>query len=310
MCTTRPWRKLGLIFRPDPSKYWMLSHAAAPTPLDLGGGRYRVYFASRDVRQRSHVGFFEVDLAKPMEVEAVSDEPIVTPGPTGTFDGDGVYAASVVRTGNQVNLYTLGWNKGDPAPLFYAAAGLAVSSDGGLTFEKHGQSPIMARSDHDPALVTAPVVLRSGSNWLMWYVSGQGWFEDEAGTLRSRYHIKLAGSDDGVVWRRDGTVCITGESDAESNIGRCWVVDRGEWFEAWYSVSGRSGYRIGFAQSEDGKNWTRLDYLAGIGRSDEGWDSQSISYPAVVRHNGTDYMFYNGNGFGRDGVGLAVREAA
>ncbi|NQV80448.1 MAG: hypothetical protein HQ495_07830 [Alphaproteobacteria bacterium] len=308
MSGVKQWRKLGLVFRPDQSKYWMRSHAAAPTPLHLGNDHYRVFFAGRDARQRSHVGFFEMDLSRPDRVDHVSAEPVLAPGPVGTFDGDGIYATSVTEIAGRVFLYTLGWNRGDPAPLFYAAAGLAISEDGGRTFEKLGRAPIMARSEHDPTLVTAPVVLRRGRDWYMWYVSGQDWFEDDQGALRSRYHIKLARSDDGIDWRRDGTVCIAGTSDAESNIGRCWVVDRGDEFEAWYSVSGGAGYRIGFARSHDGANWVRHDDKAGIACSAQGWDSESISYPAVVRYAGAEYMFYNGNGFGRDGIGIAVRD--
>ena len=33
-----------------------------------------------------------------------------------------------------------------------------------------------------------------------------------------------------------------------------------------------------------------------------------IEYAAVVRHDGRDFMFYNGNNYGYDGIGLAVAE--
>jgi hypothetical protein len=34
-----------------------------------------------------------------------------------------------------------------------------------------------------------------------------------------------------------------------------------------------------------------------------------IEYPFVFDHGGARYMLYNGNGYGRSGVGLAVLEA-
>ena len=167
----------------------------------------------------------------------------------------------------------------------------------------------MARSEHDPCLVTSPWVLRDGAEWRMWYVSGYAWTEDE-GRLDSHYHIKYAESVDGIVWRRDGRVCLDHVHPGEKNIARACVLppDAGGRWQAWYSFSAGAGYRIGFATSADGLAWDRSDEAAGIGVSPQGWDSEAVAYPAVVRHRGRRFMFYNGNGFGRDGVGLAVED--
>jgi hypothetical protein len=75
----------------------------------------------------------------------------------------------------------------------------------------------------------------------------------------------------------------------------------------WYSCRGKS-YRIGYAESEDGRQWQRLDALAGIDVSPSGWDSEMIEYPFVFDHNGQRYMLYNGNGYGKTGFGLAELE--
>ena len=52
----------------------------------------------------------------------------------------------------------------------------------------------------------------------------------------------------------------------------------------------------------------RNDSLAGIDVSDEGWDSEMISYPHVFELDGNVYMFYLGNQVGRMGFGLAILE--
>lgn len=301
------WEKRGLIFRPDTRLPWQRSHAALPTALHLSNGLYRVYFASRDADQRSHVGFFEIDLDDPTQIQRMSDKPVLAPGPLGHFDDHGIYAASVVRHGELVYLYTIGWNPGVRPPLFYASIGMAVSEDGGVTFKKYGRSPIMARSEHDPCLVTSPVVLKDAGLWRMWYVSGYRW-EEIDGRPASHYHIKYADSADGIHWRRDGVVCIDHANDEERNIARCCVLKQGDGYLAWYSFSDGSGYRIGFAKSPDGIAWGRQDADAGIGLSESGWDSEAIAYPCVVRHGERLYMLYNGNGFGKDGIGLAVAD--
>jgi hypothetical protein len=298
------WQQQGLIFRPDPSQPWMRSHAAVPTPLDLGGGVYRVYFSGRDDRSRSHVGFFDIDLNTP-DYATTAPRLVLEPGPLGCFDADGIYAESAVRVGNDVRLYTIGVTTGRIRPLFSALIGLATSGDGGTSFVKAGLGPIMARSEYDPCLVTAPYVMREGDRWRMWYVSGTAWTEEPHG-LQSHYHVKYAESDDGISWRRDGRVCIDWIGPGETNIARLWVVRDGGLYLGWYSVSGSGGYRIGYAESADGLAWTRRDELAGIAPSSDGWDSTAQAYPAVVRHGDRWFMFYNGNAFGRDGIGLAV----
>lgn len=307
---TRPfvWRKHGLVFRPDPSRAWMKSHAAVPTPIQMAGSVYRVYFSSRDERNRSHVGFFDIDLQTPDRIIAASPEPLLSPGSLGCFDGDGVYAESAVRRGDEVRLYTVGVIAGQPKPLFYASIGLAISDDGGRAFRKHSRAPIMSLSDHDPCLVTAPFVLVDGGRWRMWYVSCVGWTEEPHG-LQSHYHVKYAESDDGIAWRRDGRVCIDFDGPHETNIARLWVVREGDRYVGWYSASGSDGYRVGYAESADGLTWTRLDHLAGLERAASGWDSEAQAYPAVVRHGDRWFMFYNGNSFGRDGIGLAEAPA-
>lgn len=302
------WQKRGLIFRPDTSQVWMRSHASVPTPFQLDGSLCRVYFSSRDASSRSHVGFFDIDLNAPDRVIRTAPQPLLTPGPLGCFDGDGIYAECAVRHGTEVRLYTVGVTAGHIRPLFYASIGLAISGDAGDSFTKHGCAPILMRSEHDPCLVTAPFVMNDGGRWRMWYVSGIAWTQEARG-LQSHYHVKYAESDDGISWRRDGRVCIDYAGPHETNIARLWVVREGDRYLGWYSASGPGGYRIGYAESPDGLVWTRLDHLAGIAPSPSGWDSRAQAYPAVVRYGDRWFLFYNGNSFGRDGIGLAIAPA-
>ena len=81
----------------------------------------------------------------------------------------------------------------------------------------------------------------------MWYLSGQGW-EGE----RSAYDVKYAESEDGVHWRRDGRVALSGER----NIARACVLPG---YEAWFSADAGDGYRIRSARSGDGLTWERTD---------------------------------------------------
>jgi hypothetical protein len=301
------WRKLGLVFQPRGERPWLVSHAANPVVLGRDDGSVRVFFASRDARNRSHVASVDLELEPAgARVTRVASEPVLSPGELGFFDDHGVYPSSIVERDGSLLLYYTGWNPSSTAPVFYTSIGLAVSNDGGDTFHRYSRAPIMARSEVDPWMTSQPFVLHEYS-WRMWYISGLGW-DVERGELWSRYHIKYAESRDGIVWQPTGRVAID-LIENNRNIARPCILHDESRYRAWYSYTRGIDYRIGYAESSDGLEWTRLDGDAGIDTSDSGWDSKALAYPYVFRHNGRLYMLYNGNGHGREGFGLAVHTA-
>jgi hypothetical protein len=140
----------------------------------------------------------------------------------------------------------------------------------------------------------------------MWYLSVVAW-PDPA--QPPHYDLRHAVSDDGVTWRPDAGPCIAFEHPRECAIARPSVVRDADRWRMWFCYRGLDfPYRIGYAESSDGKTWTRRDAAAGPDPSESGWDSEMIAYPFVFDHGGSRYMLYAGNGYGRDGMGLAVLE--
>jgi len=300
------WVKQGLIFEPPRRSSWLVSHSAVPCALSLGGNRYRIYFTGRDGSNRSHIGYFEVDLRNPGEALAITEQPVLAPGSLGSFDEHGAMTSWVLRQQSQVYMYYTGWARGSSVP-FVNSIGLAVSDDDGLSFHKISEGPILGRSMVDPYLVANPCVLKEGDHWRMWYLSAAKWVL-ESGEPKHYYHIRCAQSADGINWKGEGRICIDFQSADEYAISRpCVIKEQSDSYRMWYSYRGER-YRIGYAESSDGFDWERLDNLAGIEASDSGWDSEMIEYGFVFRHQGHYYMLYNGNDYGRSGIGLAIRK--
>jgi hypothetical protein len=299
------WHKVDRLFQASGQQSWMQSHTAVPTPLVLGDAEVRIYFGTRDASQRPHVGWLDVELGRTPRAVRVSSAPALSPGPPGHFDDNGVYPGPVVRRGGRLWMYYLGRSNGAP-PLYYMSIGLAVSDDDGMTFERARQAPLLARSESDPWMVTTPFILSEDARWRMWYVSGLGW-DLTATPPRSYYHIKYADSDDAIEWRRDGTVCIDLAGD-ETNIASPTVLASGGTYDMWYSRFA-GAYTIGYASSADGITWQRRDSEAGIELGPDDWDSQGMAYPSAFVCAGRRHLVYSGNGFGRDGLGLAVASA-
>ena len=302
------WNKKGLIFSPDNTHSWMHSHCQLPTVDYIGGDLFRVYFASRSKQNISNIGYVELDITNPDKSIYVSEDPVLTEGQIGCFDQFGVYPSCVVNYDNKKYLYYIGWVRGCTPPLFYASIGLAISEDAGKTYKKYSNAPIMSVSEYDPCLVTSPHVFLDNGVWRMNYVSGIKW-ENIDGELKSFYHIKYAESIDGINWKREGKVSIDFKNSEERNVARPCVLKEDGIYKMWFSyVEGQLRYRMGYAESLDGLTWNRKDENIELNIPFKGFDSEMTCYPAIITHKGKKYMFYNGNNFGKEGIGLAIEE--
>jgi hypothetical protein len=295
------WITRGRIFEPAGQAAWIGTHAALPVLQELDG-RDRVFLTSRDAAGRSHIGYIEIARDQPSTILRVSPHAVLSPGELGTFDDAGVTTSCMVERDGRLGLFYTGWSLGKSVP-FYLNVGMAWSDDGGHTFVRASAAPLLDRSAVDPYLTASPWILIENGVWRMWYVSGTGWTAAADGP-QHHYHIKYAESRDGLRWDRCGVVCIDYQSPDEYAFGRPCVVRDGGTYRMWYSYRGPS-YRIGYAESADGVAWTRMDSTNVVGISDSGWDSEMTTYPFVFRRSGRLYMLYNGNGYGRTGLGLA-----
>jgi hypothetical protein len=271
----------------------------------LAGSRVRLYFSARDERSRAQIGRAIVDLddtSTPPEFEL---EPVVRMGPRGSFDDSGVTAGCLVADRTHTYLYYSGWSLDVEVPFLFFI-GCAVSGDNGATFEKVSPSPVLGRNRVDPYLTASPSILVEGGIWRMWYVSGSAWGAEP--DREPRYLIRYAESADGIEWRPSGRACIDYSYPGEHAIARPHVIKDGSVYRMWFSHRGAS-YRLGYAESADGLDWRRNDHLAGIDVSPEGWDSEMVTYPWVGDAGGKRRMLYNGNGYGRSGIGQAVQES-
>jgi hypothetical protein len=305
------WIKKGVIFAPDRNFEWMVSHASIPVVDEVRSGVLRVYFGTRDQKGHSQTSYIEVDAARPENVYYIHDKPLLSLGRPGTFDDSGIMPSWIVNHQNKKYLYYIGWNVKVSVP-YHLSIGLAVSEDEGESFAKVSEGPLLDRFIDEPFFNTAPCVHWDEDKWRMWYVSCTGW---QTGTERAepRYHVRYAESPDGIDWRRTNHACIdySGETDA---IGRpCVYKQQGHYRmlysyrDIWdYRTNPAQSYRLGYAESPDGLCWTRRDAEVGIERSASGWDSEMIEYCYLYHYRDRNYLFYNGNGFGKTGIGYAV----
>jgi len=302
MGRARRWTKLGRLYDPRPLHPKLATHAANPLALPLEGDVYRVFFSGRDERNRSSVGFVDVDIVR-REIVYVHDRPAFEHGPVGSFYADGVSIGNCYEVGSQRYMLFMGWQCPPDAHWRGDIGRLVVGRDFSLSLD--GIGPFMASDAQDPVSLSYPWVVRErGGGYRMWYGSTRTW---DAGNGEMLHVIHEATSVDGDRWSRTALAVpyILGRAQAFS---RPSVLARGDGgYDMWFSYRGGGDtYRIGYASSDEAGPWRlRLDE-AGIDVSPSGWDSEMIEYPFVFDHGGERFMLYNGNGFGRSGFGLAV----
>ena len=300
------WIKQGRIYTPDGSLPWAKKYGFPPTPVSLGDGVLRLYMAFCDENTVGRIGYVDVREDSPKEIVRVSQQPVLDIGQPGAFDENGILPTAVLRVGDELYMYYVGYQLGMKV-RYFQFEGLAISRDNGESFTRWSRVPVIDRSDAEMVNRTSCFVMQENGKFRMWYVGGSTWVHAHAGKHLPLYNMRYLESPDGKVWGPEGKVVIDFASDDEHAFGRPWVVKGENGYKMFYSVRTRSkGYRLGYAEGPDGIEWHRKDDQVGIDVSDSGWDSEMIAYSSIHQTGDKTYMFYNGNNCGETGFGYAL----
>jgi predicted GH43/DUF377 family glycosyl hydrolase len=247
----------------------------------------------------------------PLDFTAYASNPVMTHGDPGSFDGDLF-----------INPYAL-WHDG----VFYlyytgnAGIGLATSADG-YNFTKSIENPVFTTSPggFDSYQVTGPVLLETGSAWVMYYNSREqpGWGPGQfIGRATSN---SLTGS----TWERSADPVMEVGTAGEWDAGficphNVFPLDTGG-FIMFYSASDDINYglyEVGMATSPDGITWTKYndpstaqppyadsDPVLKVG--DPGaWDDETAAFCCVLKKTGHYEMYYSGMSTSSAAIGYA-----
>jgi len=280
---------------------------------------YHLYYSGGDDHGRQRIG---------LATAAVDDlanwkrhDPLLETGKAGSFDARWCVLPHVVRiAGDRWHLYYTG-NAGHGQGLSaFPGIGLAVSRDG-QAWSRSLRNPVLVpsgeRGEPDAIGIAGGSLLQvkreDGKAVWRFYYTGCPTVGKPL-ELNQQKTICLAVSEDGVNWQKRGAVMFRDPQRDYENIGVAGPVVLAEpegGFRMWYSAIGtRWGYySICNAESDDGIHWRRGaqagDNLQLVPEGD-GWESQMVEYPAVIREGDRLRLFYCGNGYGRTGIGTAI----
>ncbi len=307
------WTKKGRIYKPNSELYWQNRFAMLPTPIGIRPELIRIYAGFCDSKMRGRIGWVDVKANQPSTIVATSEKPILDIGRPGCFDDNGVVPVSIIRKGDEIILYYVGFQLGTRAP-YYMFCGAAISRDGGNSFTRVSEAPILDRTNEELFARCGCFVRWSDeiNKFQMWYIGslGDGWIDGPNEKRLPLYTMKYIESKDGLSWdNKTVTSCLEFNNNDEHGFGRPFVFVEDNTYKMYYSIRTLSrGYHIGYAESHDGKQWNRMDDLAGISTSSSGWDALNVSYPAITEYGDKRIMLYNGNACGETGFGYATQK--
>lgn len=301
------WKKLGLVYGPDRTLPWAFSHAMIPTPVRIDRYTVRVFVTCCDAAGIGRPSYVDVSAADLTKVLFVSKTPILDVGRPGTFDENGVLACSVIKNDDgDLLMYYVGFELG--AKIRYRLlTGIAKSVDNGKSFTRQEETPVLDRSSKELYFRAGPCCIKNEDYYKMWYVAGSCWL-DLKGKQMPVYDIRYIESTDGFNWPNEGITQIPITKKDEHGFGRPYVIKKlSGGYRMFYSVRriSHGAYRLGYAESLDGKVWQRMDEQLNLDVSKSGFDSEAIMYAAPITIGKKLYVFYNGNNFGEDGFAVA-----
>ena len=301
------WKKLGLVWGTDGKRSWSRTHAMGPTPFLRNENTIRVFLTTLDDEGRGRPMYVDVMADNPTRVLKVSTNPILDIGIPGAFDDNGLMAISFVQKNpDELLMYYAGFEICTQV-RYRILSGLAVSTDGGESFKRYSNTPILERTDQEFFFRCGPFAMLDEGVFKLWYIAGSEW-TDLNGKAMPVYNLRYQESTDGFHWADQGTLSMAIADEDEHGFGRPWIIKRGpNDYQLFYSIRRRSfgAYRLGYAESTDGIHWIRKDNEVGLDVSSNGFDSVAIMYSAVISVAGKTYCFYNGNNFGEDGFAVA-----
>ncbi len=305
------WEKQGVVFNIDNDSDLQCTHAGIPVVDILNDKVWRIYYTARDKHGISRPFYIDVEAKNPKHVLRRHDQPILEIGKLGACDDCGVTPTSIVKFKDKKYMFYCGWTVRNTIS-YHNSNFVAISADDGETWQKV-EGPVISPTPWEPYCSGASFVLADEGILKMYYTSFVGW-ETHDGHPEPLYHIKYAESDDGLTWRRGPHVAVDFLDNKKGGIARASVIKEDGLYRMWYTYRGASdyrtnrlnSYRIGYAESKDGKTFVRMDGQVGIDISESGWDDTMITYPHVIKVDGVYYLFYNGNAFGKTGFGYAT----
>lgn len=291
---------------PENRPYEWVSHMMAPAPRIIDGEVIaELYVGGWNSEGVSSIFSIEIDLKNHSYLRD-SIQLRLSPGNPGTFDDNGVFPASIIETEFGWVLSYTGFQLGLQIPHFNFG-GLASQENVSGLLNRISEAPILDRADEGLTVRAGLTSIRRKTEskaWLSAYAAGSS-FELINGKKRPNYSIFIQNNAPENL-KKSGTLAVS-YLENEHGVGRPYLIEYRDKILLFYTRRMRSfSYLPGIAIStDDGHTFGRMDHLLeNVSERILGFDDEMQYFPAPLIVDDRLYVFYNGNNFGRHGIGI------
>lgn len=278
-----------------------------------GGGRYaqcpvvenvsknilRIYFASRNDQNKSFITYVDVENKPPFYLLYDHKQPISDLGQPGMFDEDGMIPSSIGSYGGKRYLYYTGWSKrSGPKILYENSVGALEINDNG-SYDKVSTGPLISKSINVP-FFCGHLTIDSETTNVGYILNCWQWVNGDP-----NYIVSEAVTRDGLRWDVIEGVAISTKGDeggicSVNRIGDKRIYCVRNWKD--FRNNHENSYSIQYSELVN-ENWVRRGVVPGLEKTGDlkQWDGMMNCYPFIYNN----YIFYNGNEFGKTGFGYA-----
>jgi hypothetical protein len=298
------WQEIGCLLKVENLDTHAISHAMIPTPLVLNKDVLRIFFSSRDSKGIGRTRYADFDMNSNFSLIKQSTSFILDIGQPGTFDDNGSLVCSVIKMpNNSFFLYYAGFELSTKI-RYRIFTGLAISLDGGESFNRHMEVPILDRTNTELFFRGGPYVQPCKSGYEMYYVGGSDWIRLE-NSIKPIYSIKKTFSVDGLHWDTP-TEILKPNGQSEHGFGRPYEFNWQNRKFLYYSVrdSLHETYKLGYAEILNNV-YSRKDAQFELYSNGKLVENRDLMYSSFVSTKESMYMLFNKREFGLEGIYLA-----
>ncbi|HIJ72148.1 MAG TPA: hypothetical protein HPP87_12435 [Planctomycetes bacterium] len=213
--------------------------------------------------------------------------PVVTPGPEGSFDAGALGSMSIVKVNDVFHIFYEAWGvrsekEWDAAEYETLQIGHATSKDG-IYWTKDPANPVLEQGEEgewDATGVWDPYVIYEDGTFKMWYGGGGG--------SQPNFGWAYASSKDGSHFEKKGLIGIANQTGCED----CHVVHDPEsglyYMYYWYGWDEPEALKLVISPTETG-----FDFNEAMSIKIEGDDSYMCKFGHVLKDKDGWHMFYS-----------------
>lgn len=266
---------------------------AFPSVLPLGSRQFLVVVSVRDDENRSSAAWLRVSIGDhEVSVDAVSKVPLLEFGELGSFDECGVNITQIEGKPTDLTARYHGWQLRRDGGWWNAIGEARGSLEKGLV--RMSRAPTFDRSNDDPFGTAYHFRFQN----IDYYCSYER-YGDPSTSRNYSYVVKQRSA----LPSTHSLPFLPHFSDCEAQ-SRPYLIEDGGVLRMWLSVKGEK-YRIRAAERNLKGIWVWSDDAWGLDPRGSDCEVDEVAYAAVFEDQGSLFMMFNGDGHGREGIGVA-----